>query len=87
MLAIVVSLIGTLVVGLIVGLVARALMPGDQPMGLFRTALVGVGGSFTGGFLGRLFFDSGRLLEPTKAGFIGSVIGAMVLMWVLRKLF
>lgn len=81
------SLIGTLIVGLIVGLVARALMPGDQPMGLLRTSFVGIGGSFAGGFLSRLFFGGGKLFEPTTSGFIGSVIGAMVLMWVLRKLF
>jgi uncharacterized membrane protein YeaQ/YmgE (transglycosylase-associated protein family) len=71
-----------IVFGLIVGLIARALMPGRQSMGLVMTALVGMGGSFIGGLLGNLI--SGRnVLDLTTAGFIGSIIGALLLLLAL----
>ena len=46
------SIIGSLIIGLIVGAVARALMPGRDPMGCFATALLGIGGSIVGGLIG-----------------------------------
>lgn len=68
--------IALLIIGLIAGFLARALVPGRDPMGIAGTILLGVAGSFVGGFLGRLLFDSQR----TTAGFIGSVIGAVILL-------
>ena len=65
--------------GLIVGLIARAIMPGRQPMGLVVTAVLGMGGSILGGFVASAL--SGRpAVELHAAGFIGSVIGALVLL-------
>ncbi|HEX2878482.1 MAG TPA: GlsB/YeaQ/YmgE family stress response membrane protein [Polyangiaceae bacterium] len=73
------SLILFLIFGLMVGLLARALMPGRQNMGVLMTVLLGTLGSFLGGLLASLFSDS----EPMRihaAGLIGSVIGAMVIL-------
>jgi uncharacterized membrane protein YeaQ/YmgE (transglycosylase-associated protein family) len=77
------GLIGMLVVGLIVGWVARAVMPGTQSMGLILTAVLGVAGSFLAGFLGQAvgFYQAGQ-----GAGFIGSVVGALVLLFAVGKL-
>jgi uncharacterized membrane protein YeaQ/YmgE (transglycosylase-associated protein family) len=71
-------IIGLLIIGLIAGVLARALVPGRDPMTVGGTILLGIGGSFLGGFLGRLLFDTQR----TTAGLIGSVIGAVILLLV-----
>jgi uncharacterized membrane protein YeaQ/YmgE (transglycosylase-associated protein family) len=68
--------IGLLLIGLVAGFLARAIVPGRDPLGIGGTILLGVGGSFLGGFLGRVVFDSQR----TTAGLIGSVIGAVILL-------
>jgi uncharacterized membrane protein YeaQ/YmgE (transglycosylase-associated protein family) len=67
-----------LVFGLVVGLLARALMPGNQKMGWLATMLLGVFGSFIGGFIGAVLTSSNRVLDFNTAGLIGSVIGAMI---------
>ncbi|HZF50278.1 MAG TPA: GlsB/YeaQ/YmgE family stress response membrane protein [Polyangiaceae bacterium] len=72
--------------GFIVGLLARAIMPGDQKMGLLMTTVLGVTGSFIGGFLSSLF-TSHRVTDFHTAGIIGSVIGALVLLFVAGGLF
>jgi uncharacterized membrane protein YeaQ/YmgE (transglycosylase-associated protein family) len=65
--------------GLIVGLAARALLPGRQSMGVITTAVLGVIGSLVGGFLANLL--AGRpLIDLNAAGFIGSVICAVALL-------
>ncbi len=68
------------VFGLIVGAIARFLIPGRQSMGLLATAILGIVGSLVGGFLGSLLFDAGDGLN--FAGWIGSVIGAVVVLLV-----
>lgn len=73
------GLIGTIVFGLIVGIVAKLLMPGRDPGGFFITAIIGIVGSLIGGFLGRML---GLYAAGDPAGFIMSVIGAMVLLYV-----
>ncbi|HLM74186.1 MAG TPA: GlsB/YeaQ/YmgE family stress response membrane protein [Polyangiaceae bacterium] len=75
-----------IVFGFIVGLLARALMPGEQKMGLIMTTILGVAGSFIGGFLTSLF-TSHRVTDLHTAGIIGSVIGALVLLFVAGGLF
>lgn len=72
-----------LIIGLIVGAIAKALMPGKDPGGWVVTILIGIAGSFVAGFLGRQlnWYESG---EP--AGFIASVVGAIVLLLVYRLL-
>ena len=78
------SIIGMLVIGLIVGGVARLIMPGRDPMGCLGTAFLGITGSFVGGFIGR------AVLGPRPGywhpGFILSVIGAALVLWVLRMI-
>ena len=71
-------IIGLLVIGLIAGFIARALVPGRDPMGVAGTILLGVAGSFVGGFLARVLFSS----QETTAGLIGSVIGAIILLLI-----
>jgi uncharacterized membrane protein YeaQ/YmgE (transglycosylase-associated protein family) len=75
-----------LIIGLIVGVIARFLMPGVGHMGWLMTALVGVAGSFIGGFISSLIWKPiwQRTLHP--AGFVMSVVGALILLFVLRHL-
>jgi len=75
-----------IIVGLIVGLVARAVMPGVQHLGLILTTLLGIGGSIVGGLIGRLFSKPtpGATFHP--AGFILSIIGAIILLFICGKL-
>lgn len=79
-------IIALIVVGLFVGFIARALVPGPDSMGIGGTILLGIVGSFIGGFLGYVLFgkdiDEGAL-QP--AGIIGSIIGAVVVLLILRR--
>jgi uncharacterized membrane protein YeaQ/YmgE (transglycosylase-associated protein family) len=65
------------IIGFVVGLVARAILPGDQKVGIIMTALLGIAGSFVANFAGQAlgFYAAGG-----TAGFIASVIGAVVLL-------
>lgn len=69
-----------LVFGFVVGLLARALMPGEQRMGIVMTTILGVIGSFIGGFLSSLFTNH-RVTDFHTAGVIGSVIGALIVLF------
>jgi len=74
-----------ILVGLIIGYVARLIVPGDDPMTWWQTMLLGIAGSFVGGFLGYaiLGFDEDEgSLQP--GGIIGSLIGAIILLLVWR---
>ena len=71
------SMILFLVFGLVVGFLARAIMPGAQKMGVVATMALGVVGSFVGGFLVALVTET-RVTDFNTAGLIGSVIGALV---------
>jgi uncharacterized membrane protein YeaQ/YmgE (transglycosylase-associated protein family) len=74
-----------LIVGLIVGAIARLLMPGRDPIGLLGTIALGVIGSFVGGFLQNLVFHHSLSVHSFHTtGIVGSVIGAWVLLLVLR---
>jgi uncharacterized membrane protein YeaQ/YmgE (transglycosylase-associated protein family) len=78
-------IITLLIVGLIAGALARLLVPGRDPMGIGGTILLGVVGSFIGGFLGWAIFGHDKnqgALQPS--GIIGSVIGAIILLLILR---
>ncbi|WP_224242367.1 GlsB/YeaQ/YmgE family stress response membrane protein [Hyalangium gracile] len=74
------SIIAFLVIGLLAGLIARALMPGNQSMGLIATTLLGVAGSFVGGFVASFFYSDGRRFDLHPTGLIFSVIGAMLVL-------
>jgi uncharacterized membrane protein YeaQ/YmgE (transglycosylase-associated protein family) len=76
-----------LVVGLIAGALARLLVPGRDPMGLLGTWLLGVIGSFVGGFLGYVLFGADTEDGAVQvAGFIGSVLGAIIVLLVYRAI-
>jgi uncharacterized membrane protein YeaQ/YmgE (transglycosylase-associated protein family) len=75
------AIVGWIIFGFIVGAIARFLMPGDQPMGIILTILLGVAGSFAGGYVGSLV--SGGSLDMAKpSGWIGAVLGALVLLFL-----
>lgn len=71
------SIIGTIVVGLVVGFIARLLKPGDDSMGWIMTALLGIGGSFLASYVGSAM---GWYPPGGAAGWIASVVGAIVLL-------
>ena len=73
------SVLGTLFIGLIVGFIARAIKPGDDKLGWIMTAILGVAGSFLAGYAGKAL---GWYQEGQVAGFIASVVGAIVLLFV-----
>jgi uncharacterized membrane protein YeaQ/YmgE (transglycosylase-associated protein family) len=74
-----------LVAGLIIGGIARLLVPGPDPMGCLGTALLGIAGSVVGGFLWNLFaYHSVYQRQLHPVGLIGSVIGAVLLLLLLR---
>ena len=75
------AILGTLVIGLIVGVIAKLLMPGRDPGGCLITILLGIAGAFVAEFLGRAigWYEPGQ-----PAGFIASVIGAMLVLLLYR---
>jgi uncharacterized membrane protein YeaQ/YmgE (transglycosylase-associated protein family) len=77
------ALLGTLIVGLVVGALARWVMPGEQKMGWIMTCALGVAGSFVAGFVGQAI---GWYKAGDGAGWIASVLGAVVLLFVVGKL-
>lgn len=71
------SLLGTLFIGLVVGLIARAVKPGNDKLGWIMTALLGVAGSFLASYVG---LAMGWYQQGDAAGWIASVVGAIVLL-------
>ena len=71
------------IIGLVVGAVAKLLMPGKDPGGIFITMLIGIAGSILAGFLGRTL---GWYAPGQSAGFIMSVVGALILLVIYRLL-
>lgn len=80
------QVISYIVVGLIVGILARFFYPGPVPLGFIGTVLLGIGGSFVGGFLSRLVGGGGGSGALQPAGIIGSVIGGIVLIFLVGLL-
>jgi uncharacterized membrane protein YeaQ/YmgE (transglycosylase-associated protein family) len=75
------GVISMIVIGLIVGAIAKLLMPGDDPGGIIITILLGIAGSLVAGFLGRAV---GWYTPGEPAGFIASIVGAIVLLAIYR---
>lgn len=74
-----------LVIGFVAGLLARLLVPGPDPMSLLQTWLLGVAGSFVGGFIGYLLFrKDGEDGYFQPSGIIGSVVGAIIVLLIYR---
>lgn len=71
------SLLWTAIIGLIVGALAKLIMPGKDPGGILVTMIIGIAGSFLGTFLGRMV---GHYQDGQSAGFIMSLIGAIILL-------
>jgi len=74
------SFLGWIIFGLVIGAIAKLLMPGKDPGGWIVTILLGIAGSFVGGFLASTLMGS----ENTAAGWIGSILGAMLLLFIYR---
>ena len=77
------SIIGWILFGLIVGVVAKLIMPGPDPGGMIVTILLGIVGALIGGFIGRML---GWYGEGDPVGFIMAVIGAIVVLFAYRKI-
>lgn len=77
------GILSTLIIGLVVGLVARLLKPGDDSMGWIKTSLLGVAGSFVATYGGQAL---GIYQAGQGAGFIGSVLGAILLLVIVGRL-
>jgi uncharacterized membrane protein YeaQ/YmgE (transglycosylase-associated protein family) len=79
-----ISILGWMLFGLIVGIVAKLLMPGRDPGGIFVTMLIGIVGAVLGGFIGRAL----NLYQPGEpAGFVMATLGAILLLFIYRKAF
>jgi len=74
------NFIGWILFGLVVGAIAKFLMPGRDPGGWIVTILLGIAGSFVGGFLATTLMGN----ETQSAGWIGSIIGAIALLFIYR---
>jgi uncharacterized membrane protein YeaQ/YmgE (transglycosylase-associated protein family) len=70
-----------IVVGLVVGILARLLMPGSDPVGIIGTIIVGIVGAVIGGYLWRAAFGNSEGVE-----WIGSILMAMGLLWLYRRM-
>jgi uncharacterized membrane protein YeaQ/YmgE (transglycosylase-associated protein family) len=80
------GIIGFLIFGLIVGLIARALFPGRQAMGWIMTAVLGMVGSLVGGMVGNAIFGGSARADGTfgfsPGGWISSIVGALLVLWI-----
>ena len=77
------GVIGWIIFGLIVGIVAKLLMPGRDPGGIIITMALGIAGALLGGFLGRTL---GWYGENEPAGFLMSLVDAVLLLWIYRMM-
>jgi uncharacterized membrane protein YeaQ/YmgE (transglycosylase-associated protein family) len=80
------GIIGWLIIGFIIGGIARLLTPGRDKMGCLATSLLGIGGSFVGGFIGEQLFTGrqGYFGGYVRPGFLLSLAGAIILLLILR---
>jgi len=78
------TLIVWLLAGLIVGFLARVLVPGPDPMGWLGTIVLGIVGSLVGGFLANLLFNGQAIVQP--AGWLGSILGAVIVLLIWRQM-
>ncbi|MFL5276925.1 MAG: GlsB/YeaQ/YmgE family stress response membrane protein [Myxococcales bacterium] len=79
------GIIGFLVFGLVIGLLARAIFPGRQSMGWLMTAVLGMVGSLVGGLIGHALFGGSSQANGTwgftPGGWISSIVGALIVLW------
>ncbi len=73
------NILWTILIGLVVGVLARLIYPGRQNMGIIVTILLGIAGSFVASYLGQWL----KIYQPGQmAGFLGSIVGALVLLFI-----
>ena len=77
-------MIGAIILGIVAGFLARALLPGRDPMGFFMTILLGLAGSLVGFFIFTELFGIGDSDMFDLGGLVGAVIGAMILLLIYR---
>ena len=78
------AIVAIIIIGLVAGAIARFLVPGPDPMGWIGTIVLGIIGSFVGGFLANLIFGGSATISP--AGLVGSVVGAILVLLVWRQM-
>jgi uncharacterized membrane protein YeaQ/YmgE (transglycosylase-associated protein family) len=83
---VILHIIWLIVLGLVVGLVARLVVPGKQPMGWVATALLGIIGSYVGGTLGSIVFPPHQfdIHPPIQHSFLGALVGAVILLVIYK---
>jgi uncharacterized membrane protein YeaQ/YmgE (transglycosylase-associated protein family) len=83
---VVLHIIWMIVLGLIVGAIARLIVPGRQPMGWIATALLGIVGAYVGGTLGSVVFPPHHftITPPIKHSFLGALVGAVILLLIYK---
>lgn len=75
------GILGWILFGLVVGIVAKFLMPGRDPGGIIITIILGIVGALIGGFIGQAL----NLYQPGEpAGFVGATLGAILVLWIYR---
>ncbi len=79
-------IIWMLILGLIVGLVARLIVPGNQSLGLIATSLLGIVGAYVGGTLGSVVFPPHKftVTPPINHSFLGALVGAVLLLFIYK---
>ena len=77
------GLLMTIIIGFVVGVIAKLIMPGSENMGFIVTTLLGIAGSLVATYVGQAmgWYEAGQ-----GAGWIGSIVGAFVLLWIYQKL-
>lgn len=78
------GLIWTVIIGAVIGAIAKWIMPGKDGGGFLMTMVLGIAGSFFGTWLGRVI---GLYGAGERAGFLGSIVGAIILLWAYRQFF
>ena len=78
------GILAWIILGLIAGAIAKAIMPGRDPGGFIVTALIGIVGAVIGGFLGNMIFGIGGVSGIDIRSILISVVGALVLLWIYR---
>jgi uncharacterized membrane protein YeaQ/YmgE (transglycosylase-associated protein family) len=83
---VVLHIIWLIILGLVVGLIARAVVPGRQPMGWIATAVLGIVGAYVGGTLGSVVFPPHQfdIHPPIQHSFLGALVGAVLLLWIFK---
>jgi uncharacterized membrane protein YeaQ/YmgE (transglycosylase-associated protein family) len=83
---VVLHIIWMIIIGLVVGLIARLIVPGKQPMGWIATALLGIVGSYVGGTLGSVVFPPHKftITPPIHHSFLGALVGAVILLLIYK---